>query len=238
MITNLSDITIFSDLPKDSLSHIEPLLKERQFKKNHVLMFENDLSEEVYLIRSGKLKVYRLSEDREIILKIAIPGEILGESEALSNHNYRISTVEALENVSAWQLEKQDFLHIVEQYPSVLRNAYAILIERTRILNRLIRYLSFYDVRTRTANLITDLYYNFGKQEDSICKIDLKINQSFLANMIGVTRESISKTLSDFQAEGILDIRNKYFYILNKDKLESICNDTEEFPELRKWDNP
>jgi CRP/FNR family cyclic AMP-dependent transcriptional regulator len=55
--------------------------------------------------------------------------------------------------------------------------------------------------------------------------------------MIGVTRESISKTLSDFQAEGILDIRNKYLYILNKSKLESICNITEEFPELRKWDN-
>ncbi|CAH1226688.1 CRP-like cAMP-activated global transcriptional regulator [Paenibacillus allorhizoplanae] len=237
MITNLSDITIFSGLPKDSLSHIESLLKERQFKKNHVLMFENDLSQEVYLIRSGKLKVYRISEDREIILKVATPGEILGESEALSNHNYRLSTVEALENVSAWQIEKQDFLRIVEQYPSVLKNAYTILIERIRILNRLIRYLSFYDVRTRTANLITDLYYNFGKQEDSIFKIDLKINQSFLANMIGVTRESISKTLSDFQDEEILDIRNKYFYILNKSKLESICKNTEEIPELRIWDN-
>ncbi|MBP1962277.1 Crp/Fnr family transcriptional regulator [Paenibacillus aceris] len=237
MITDLSDFTIFSDLPKDSLSQIAPLLKERNFKKNHVLIFENDLSEEVYLIRSGKLKVYRLSEDREIILKIASPGEILGEAEALSNHNYRISTVEALENVSAWQLEKQDFLRIVEQYPSVLRNAYTILIERIRMLNRLIRYLSFYDVRTRTANLITDLYYNFGQWEDSICKIDLKISQSFLANMIGVTRESISKTLAEFQAEGILDIRNKYFYVINKSKLESICNHTEEFPELRKWDN-
>ena len=44
MITNISDITIFSDLPEDALLRIVPLLKERQFKKNHVLMFENDLS--------------------------------------------------------------------------------------------------------------------------------------------------------------------------------------------------
>ncbi|MFC5449997.1 Crp/Fnr family transcriptional regulator [Paenibacillus aestuarii] len=238
MITNLSDFTIFSNLTPDSISQIAPLLKERHFKKNHILIFENDLSEEIYLIRSGKLKVYRLNEDKEIILQIMTPGEILGESEALSNHCYRISSVEALENVSAWQLEKQDFLRIVEQYPVVLKNAYTILIERIRVLNRLIRYLSFYDVRTRTANLIMDLYYNFGEQEDSIYKIDLKINQSFLANMIGVTRESISKTMAEFQAEGILDVRNKYFYILNKNKLESICIQTEEYPELRKWDNP
>ncbi|RUT47247.1 Crp/Fnr family transcriptional regulator [Paenibacillus anaericanus] len=237
MITNLSDITIFSDLPEDALLRITPLLKERHFKKNHVLMFENDLSEEVFLIRSGMVKVYRLSEDREIVLSIATAGDIFGEAEALSNDIHRISSVEALENVSAWQLSKQDFLQIVEEYPSVLRKAYTILIERIRVLNRLIRYLSFYDVRTKTANLIMDLYYNFGNQNDNVYKIDLRIGQSLLANMLGVTRESISKTLSDFQAEGILDIQDKYFYILNKSKLESICNKTEEIQELRKWNN-
>ncbi len=237
MITNLSDITIFSELPEEALLRIAPLLKERQFKKNHVLMFENDLSEEVYLIRSGMLKVYRLSEDREIILCIATAGDILGESEALSNDNHRISSVEALENVSVWQIGKQDFLHIVEQYPVVLRKAYTILIERIRVLNRLIRYLSFYDVRTKTANLIMDLYFNFGKDNDNVYKIDLKIRQSLMANMLGVTRESISKTLSDFQAEGILDIQDKYLYILDKSKLESICNEIEEIPELRKWNS-
>ena len=237
MITNLSDITIFSDLPEDALQRIVPLLKERQFKKNHVLMFENDLSEEVYLIRSGMVKVFRISDDREIVLSIATAGDIFGEAEALSNDVHRISSVEALENVSAWQLGKQDFLHIVEQYPSVLRKAYTILIERIRVLNRLIRYLSFYDVRTKTANLIMDLYFNFGKQSDNGYKIELKINQSLLANMLGVTRESISKTLNDFQTEGILNIQEKYFYILDKSKLESICNKSEEVQELRKWNN-
>ncbi|OAB47358.1 cAMP-binding protein [Paenibacillus antarcticus] len=237
MITNLSDITIFSELPEEALLRIAPLLKERQFKKNHVLMFENDLSEEVYLIRSGMLKVYRLSEDREIVLSIATAGDILGESEALSSDNHRISSVEALENVSVWQIGKQDFLYIVEQYPAVLRKAYTILIERMRILNRLIRYLSLYDVRTKTANLIMDLYFNFGKHNDNVYKIDLKIRQSLMANMLGVTRESISKTLSDFQAEGILDIQDKYLFILDKSKLESICNKIEEIPELRKWNS-
>lgn len=235
MITNISDIPIFSDIPADELSRIAPLLKERHFKKNHILMFENDESDEVYIIRSGMIKIYRMHEGREVILSITTPGDIVGEIEALSPDHQRISSIEALENVAAWQISRQDFLNLVDTYPSVLRKAYAILVERLRMLNRQIRYLTFYDVRARVANLIMDLYFNFGSSFDNGYKIDLKINQSMLASMLGVTRESISKTLGEFQSEGLIDIRDKHFYLLAKDRLEVICNGTEEFPELRKW---
>lgn len=237
MINKISEIAIFADIPEIDAPHIISKLRERQFKKNHVLMFENDLSEDVYIIRSGMVKVYRIHEGKEIVLSISMPGDILGEVEALSNDNHRISSIEALENVSVWQMTKQDFLQTVDQYPSVLRKAYMILVERTRMLNRLIRYLTFYDVRTKAANLLVDLYYNFGKPDGDNYKIDLKINQSLLANMLGVTRESISKTLGDFQNEGLIDIREKYFYLLDKSQLEAICSETEEVPALRKWYN-
>ncbi|WP_438348572.1 Crp/Fnr family transcriptional regulator [Paenibacillus sp. FA6] len=237
MINNLSDIPIFSDIPADELQSLTPLLKERHFKKNHILMFENDESEEVYLLRSGMVKIYRMYEGKEIVLSITMAGDIIGEVEALSSDNHRISSIEALENVSVWLMTKQDFLQIVDKYPSVLRNAYKILVERTRMLNRMIRYLTFYDVRGKVANLIMDFYYNFGTSNDNVFKIDLKINQTLIANMLGVTRESISKTLGEFQSEGLIDIRDKYLYLLDMDLLESICHETEEFPTLRKWYN-
>ncbi len=237
MITNISEIAIFADIPEIDAPHITSLLKERQFKKNHILMFENDQSEDVYIIRSGLVKVYRIHEGKEIVLSISLPGDIVGEVEALSNDNHRISSIEALENVAVWQISKHDFLEIVDKYPSVLRKAYMILVERTRMLNRLIRYLTFYDVRTKAANLLVDLYYNFGEPSGDSFKIDIKINQSLLASMLGVTRESISKTLGDFQNEGLIDIREKYFYLLDKSQLEAMCSETEEDPTLRKWSN-
>jgi len=237
MINDISDIPIFSDIPKNDFQYITPLLKERHFKKNHVLMFENDESDEVYLLRSGMVKVYRIYEGKEVVLSITMAGDIVGEVEALSSDNHRISSIEALETVSAWQMSKQDFLLIVDKYPSVLRNAYKILVERTRMLNRMIRYLTFYDVRGKVANLLMDFYYNFGKASDTVYKIELKISQSLIANMLGVTRESVSKTLGDFQSEGLIDIRDKFLYLLDMDLLESICNETEEFPTLRKWYN-
>lgn len=237
MIDNLSDIHIFSGLPEEDLQYIFPFLKERQFKKNHILMFENDESDEIYLLRSGMVKIYRMYEGKEVVLSITMPGDIIGEVESLSNNYHRISSIEALENVSVWQISGHDFMHIVDKYPVVLRNAYKILVERTRMLNRMIRYLTFYDVRGKVANLIMDLYYNFGTTKENVYKIDLKINQSLLANMIGITRESISKTLGDFQAEGLIDIRDKHLYLLDMKLLESMCHVTEELPTLRKWYN-
>jgi len=233
----INQVPIFSDIPIDELQQIIPLLRERQYKKNHVFMFENDQSDSIFILRSGKVKVYRGQEGKEVIMGIQFPGDVIGEAEALTGDSHRIATIEALEPVAAWQIAKKDFLDLVDRYPSILRRAYDIMFARVRVLNRTIRYLTFCDVRTKIANLIMDLYYNFGEheQDDIAYKIDMKINHSLLASMVGITRESISKTLNDLQHEGIIEIRQKYIYVLDLNHLERICQETEEVPALRKW---
>ncbi|OPA74294.1 cAMP-binding protein [Paenibacillus selenitireducens] len=232
---DITQIPLFSEIPTDELARIAPLLKERHYKKNHVFMFENDQSDEIFILRTGKVKIYRIQDGKEVVLSFQFPGEIIGEAEAITGDNHRIASVEALEPVIAWQINKQDFLQIIDQYPSVLRKAYEIMFQRVRVLNRTIRYMTFCDVRTKVANLIMDLYYNFGQEDGIAYKIDIKINHALLGNMVGITRESISKTLSDFQNEGLIDIRQKIIYVMNLKQLEQMCQETEEVPALRKW---
>ncbi|MCY9539345.1 Crp/Fnr family transcriptional regulator [Paenibacillus alvei] len=233
---DITQIPLFSEIPAGDLaSRVAPMLKERHYKKNHVFMFENDQSDEIFILRTGKVKIYRIQDGKEVVLSIQLPGEIFGEAEAISGDNHRICTIEALESLIAWQISKQDFLQIIEEYPSVLHKAYGIMFQRVRVLNRMIRYMTFCDVRAKVANQIMDLYYNFGQEHGTAYKVDMKINHALLGNMVGITRESISKTLSDFQSEGLIDIRQKYIYILNLKKLEQMCERTEEVPALRKW---
>lgn len=233
----LNEVPLFSEIPVDELRHIEPMLRERQFKKNHVLMFENDTSDCIYILRTGKVKVYRIQDGKEIVIGLHFAGDIVGEAEALTGDLYRVASIETLEPVVAWQISKTDFLAIVDRYPSVIRIAYTMMFARVRVLNRTIRYLTFLDVRAKLANLILDLYYNFGRLEDGEWKIEMKINHALLASMIGNTRESISKTLSEFQSEGLIDIRHKFIFLRDMKRLEQICFETEEMPELRKWDH-
>lgn len=109
MIDYLKDIEIFSDLSEEQLASYGHFFRIRNYKKNHILMFENDDTEEIYFIKSGLLKIYRMHEDKEIILGIATPGDVIGETEALSDVEYRLSTVEALSDVSLLTISKRIF---------------------------------------------------------------------------------------------------------------------------------
>lgn len=235
MLNNIADFLIFSEIPEAKLPTIQQLTRTRHFKKNHTLMFENDVSDYMYFIRSGMLKVYRMHEGQEIILGIITAGDMIGEIETLTGDDYLISSIEVIEDVTVWTMSKQDFLHLANTYPSIYKHAYHILAERLRVVNRLIRYLAFYDVRRKTANLLMDLYYNFSENESSDGLIKLHLNQTLLANMLGISRESMSTTLADLRDEGIIDMQGKYFKVLDEAKLETICDEAEEIASRRKW---
>jgi CRP/FNR family cyclic AMP-dependent transcriptional regulator len=237
MIQDLSEITLFKDIPQEDLQELLPLFKNRHFKKNHNLIFENDLSDEVYFIRSGIVKVYRVKEAQEIVFNFHFAGNAVGEVEAICDDKrlHRMASVEAFEPVTAWMIKKQDFLHIIDKHPLVLRRAYNLLLERLSIMNRKVRSLTFDDTRTRTANIIMDLYHNFGVMQDSAYKIDFKITQSLLADLLGLTRESISKMINELKKDNIISIQQKYIYILDLERLEGICNDPDEASTNRVW---
>jgi len=80
-----------------------------------------------------------------------------------------------------------------------------------------------------------DLYHNFGGKNDGVCKIDFKITQSLLADMLGITRESISKMLNEFKRDGIISIQQKCIYITDLEQLERNCNEPEEQSAHRIW---
>lgn len=235
MITDLRQIRYFQELPDRALQDLKTRLKPRQFNKNHTLIYEEDASHDVFLLRSGSVKVFSLQEDKEIIYNFFFPGEVVGEFEALYPGQIRIASVEAMETVHAWMLTKEDFIEITERYPSVLRRAYVELVDHLRVLNRKVVYLSCMDVRRKAANLLADLYFNMGIEERGQISIRYKMTHHLLANMIGVTRESLSKVMKDFQDEGLIMIKQKTIYILDLKQLFDICDASVVQSRQRRW---
>lgn len=235
MITDLREIRYFQELPDRAIQDLKTRLKPRQFNKNHTLIYEEDTSQDVFLLRSGSVKVFSLQDDKEIIYNFFFPGEVIGEFEALYPGQIRIASVEAMETVHAWMLTKEDFIEFTERYPSVLRRAYIELVDHLRVLNRKVVYLSCMDVRHKAANLLADLYFNMGIEDRDQIYIRYKMTHHLLANMIGVTRESLSKVLKDFQDEGLILIKQKTIYILNLKQLFDICDASVVQSRQRRW---
>jgi CRP/FNR family transcriptional regulator len=238
MIQNLTAVNLFKEIPEDDCVKLMPLFKSRSFKKNHTLIFENELSnDDIYIIRSGIAKVYRIQQDQELIFNFHLPGDVVGEVEAICGGapNYRMASVEAVEPVVAWVIAGSDFRHIMDTYPIVWKNAYRVLVERLRVMNRKIRSLAFDDLRTQTANLLLDLYDNCGVSQGNERIINLKLTQGLLADLLGVTRESVSKIMSELKRERVIEMRQKFICILDMVQLEHLCRDSD--PVSRRWHN-
>ncbi|WP_028544063.1 Crp/Fnr family transcriptional regulator [Paenibacillus taiwanensis] len=235
MINDLRQVFYFQDLPDEALHAILPKLKHRIFNKNHTLIYEDDTSRDVFILRSGSVKVFSIQEDKEIIFNFFFPGEAVGELEAIYTDYSRIASVEAMETVHAWLLSRDEFLAIAEQYPSVLRKAYCQLVDHIRVLNRKVVYLSYMDVRRKVANMLLDLAYNLGIEEKGRIRINFKLTHHVFANMIGVTRESLSKIIKEFQDDGLIEMKQKTITIVDIQRLIDLYDSDVAHPKQRRW---
>ena len=235
MYTSVLETPFFKDMVEESdRNRVNSLFVERQYPKGSVVFFHGDECNEMFVIKSGTLKIYRQDAEREIVLGHQFAGEVIGELEALHYDNRRIASVATIEKSVLWMIKKSDLEGLVKRYPELLRKAFFIVSERLNQANRKLEYMAFLDTRVRVANLLLDLYSNFGTSTGNGL-IDWKITQQHFANMIGVGRESASRALLDLQHEGIIQIENKLVRILDLESLQGIAGSEYHVSDSRKW---
>jgi len=207
----------------------------RQYPKGQVLYFHGDEGKEMYIVKSGVLKIFRQSDGQEIILGHQFPGEVVGELEIFHYDNRRTASVATLEPSELWMIKRNDVLELSKLYPEILRKTIYILSERLIQADRKLEYLAFLDIRVRVANLLLDLYENFGDSTENGLLIKWKITQQHLASMIGAGRESTARVLHEFQNDGIIRIRNRFIYILDMPSLREIAGAQKQSDASRRW---
>ncbi|MCA9764805.1 MAG: Crp/Fnr family transcriptional regulator [Carnobacterium sp.] len=214
------NVQLFDGLSDNQVKDILTSIPFRKYKKNHILVFEEDPIDRVYIIKSGALKIYRTYEDKEIILDFVRKHEVIGEVELFSK-SPALSSVEVTEDAEIYHLSQAAFIALIYKNKTILKNIFRIHHQRFETLNKQIRNLTFYSVHTRVCRVLLDFLENNDTSNDLTIK---NINQSTIASMIGVTRESVSKAFKDLQDEHILSLQPKTITVLNRDKLEEYAN--------------
>lgn len=213
-------VQLFDGLPDEQINDILSTIPYRRYKKNHILVFEDDPIERVYIVKNGVLKVYRTYEDKEIILGFVKEYEVIGEVEFFSK-GHAISSVEIIEDAEIYSLSQSDFTTLVYENKTILENIFLIHHQRFETLNKLIQNVTFYSVHTRVCRTLLSIIED---NEESTNRTIRNINQNTIASMIGVTRESVSKAFKDLQDESILSLKPKTISIHNLDKLQVYAN--------------
>jgi CRP/FNR family transcriptional regulator, cyclic AMP receptor protein len=234
MIESIFHTPFFSDIPDIDEDFVLSRFVERHYEKNTVVFQQGDIANEMFIVKSGPLKIYIEEEERVIVVGHQFPGETVGELEVVHYDNHRLATVAAMGKSTLWAIRKPDLESLLNMYPSLLRKLFFVVSERLTQADRKIAYLSFLDARLRVANLLLELHDNFGIPTEEGSFIDWKPTQQHLANMIGVNRESTSRALQQLQSDGIIRIQNKHITILDLDALRLFTRNLEE-AESRKW---
>jgi len=194
----------------------------QNFRKKQMLYAEGQRPAFVYYIVSGKIKVYRIHPDgKEFITLLAGPGDLIGYGALLQDGNYQ-DNAQALEDSTLMLISRQEFFRSMTADSRVAQYFIDLLARDVKAKESNLINLAYNSLRKRVANGLLQLTDKFpeGKGGD----VSIGISRDNLSHIIGSATESLTRTLSDFRNEKLIDVREGKIYILSKDKLRKLIN--------------
>lgn len=214
----LASIPLLSGLDRAELARFADMTRERSYPKGSVILFEDDPGDSLFLVKNGRVKVVLIGEDgREVILGILTVGDHFGELSLIDGHP-RSAHVIAMDDAQLIVLRREDFRRRVEESPRV---AWALLVEISRRLRRAdeqIGSLVLLDVDGRIARLLLD-----ASAESGSATIEKRLTHQTIAQMIGASRETVSRAMREFQDNGLISVQRRQISIANRAGLERLA---------------
>jgi len=222
-ISFLKRVPIFGGVGDESLTKMATITSEKSFSKRNIVFHEGDYGDTLYIIKMGRIKIAKVAIDgREKTLTILKTGDFFGEM-AIFDDMPRSATAEAMDNdVKLFCISKTDFERLITENPSIALRIMKDLTRRIRQVNEQVQDLAFKDVHGRVASTI----FNLLKTERDTSKLankesitSLRMTHQDLANMVGSSRETVTRALNRLQTEGVISISHQQISITDLDKL-------------------
>jgi CRP-like cAMP-binding protein len=208
----LNQNCILLNLAKRDFSfHPEEFTRLIAYEKGQTLFQEGNAAHGYYLICSGRIKLARRSPSgKRTLLEILGPGDIVGLAK---NGRYRLYA-EALETSKVGYIEQKDFGHLVARHPHLATALIEKLTDELARLQERLYTTTQSGARTKLAYLLLELAADFGRETPEGTIIDLRLSQAQLAEMTGLTRETVSSMLNAFVEKGWIKSQGRKIVIL------------------------
>jgi CRP/FNR family cyclic AMP-dependent transcriptional regulator len=217
----LQHIPLFQELAEEDLTGIAPLFVEKKVKKGTILFLEGDVGEELFLIHSGVVKIYRLDDTKEITLALFRDGDFFGEMSLLTSGMTRSATAETLASCTLYVLNRSSFTTFMEKSPKLCLKLLETTMQRLRHANDQIYDLTFLGVRSRIIKTILRLSEQHGVSTAKGLLIDVKLTHQQLANLVGTVRESVTKVLQELLDDELIFIDKKLITLRNINAIQA-----------------
>jgi len=212
-IAFLRKLTLFSGLKDKDLIEINNLLESETYNEGCMIFNQGEKGHRVYFVKKGRIKIIRTSEDgNEQILEILQSGDVFAEVILFGINSYPATAI-TLSNVTVQYLSRERFKTYFNRNPQIGWGMLEVMAYKLFRSQRKIENLGLRNTKGSVASLIIDMISDF----DTDIGLKLYINRQDMASLIGTTRETVSRTLSDFKKEGLIKIKDNNLYIYNID---------------------
>ncbi len=221
---------IFRGIDRDAIATLTRQLQPVYFRRGHTVFVEGQPGDELYIIITGKVKIGRRSRDgRENLLAVLGPSDVFGELSVFDS-GPRTSTVTAITKVSAVSMDREALGVWVAAHPEISEQLLRVLARRLRDTNDNLADLIFTDVPGRVAKLLLQLAQRFGipsgaavgppnGSDREVIRVAHDLTQEEIAQLVGASRETVNKALSEFVERGWIQLQGKCVVILDRPRL-------------------
>lgn len=214
----LKNCDLFERLSQDQIAQVERNSSVRQFGRGNLVYLPTESSDSVFLLLSGRIKLYHItSEGKQALLALIEPGELFGEL-AILGGGEREEYAEAMLKSTILRIPGPIIQELMQQHATVSLGVTKLMgLRRQRVEQRL-KSLLFRSNRDRLTHLLLDLAEKYGRFTPEGVLIDIKLSHQELASIIGSTRETVTVLLGELQDERCIDIQKRHI-ILRKAQL-------------------
>lgn len=220
----------FGGLSPDLLKKVISLLTEESFKKGESIIAEGDSFKNVYLIRSGYVKISTFNlQKEEVFLTVQGANETLGEFAVYNENRYPISAT-AITDLKVWKLPAQDFITLRNENAEFCGKAADYLFLRTQRLKRRLAQIASETVEERLKQFFLNLLKEFQIQENLESTLPFYLTRKELAQAVYTTQETATRIMNKWQKEGkVLSEKEKFTFhasFFDYDPGFNVCRDT------------
>jgi CRP/FNR family transcriptional regulator, polysaccharide utilization system transcription regulator len=196
--------------------------KATQFKKKHTIFLEGNFPNAVYFINKGKVKTFKSNDQgNEYITSLHKDGDFIGYIDLLDESDYTESA-ETLEDCEICVIQKDDFFSLIYNNRDVANKFIKMLSNNVIEKEERLLKLAYNSVRKRVAEALLMLERRFKKEDDK--QFAMPVSREDLANIVGSSKETVIRTLSDFKDEKLIDIKGSNITVLDSVKLGKMRN--------------
>ncbi len=219
----LKRVPFLAALSGEDLRWVAKRVQRRQYGRGDIIFVKDDPGESMFIVEDGAVRIYVPgTQGADLTLAMMQPGEFFGDLSLLDGRP-RSASAEAARKTVLLTLEREDLTELVLSRPRAALAILRVIAERLRETDQMASDLAFLDVSGRLARRLLDLAASNGKEREDGVLINATITQEELANMIGVTRESVNRNLGMFRRLKLIRREGRRIVVLDEAGLRGYC---------------